>query len=259
MKLLLALVAILPLSISAQELPIRLKVGTYNVGHFNQGNIGGFQGGQPAAEVMRWRAWIGSQSLDILGVNEWNKGFDKDSTLNAEEQILKPFYNNIYMGDRRTWIYNGIATHYRLTNLRKKYWAGDYYAIMGDLRLGGKTITVISTHIPWQEKWHTAALTMFIAELKKLEYFICLGDMNATDEEQLRFLEAGFNMANGGAQGWFCTVPMAKLQGHKDNLNIDNIICSKNIKIMNVQAPYTGLNDQDHLPVLAEVVISFDR
>ncbi len=108
MKLLLALVAILPLSISAQELPIRLKVGTYNVGHFNQGNIGGFQGGQPAAEVMRWRAWIGSQSLDILGVNEWNKGFDKDSTLNAEEQILKPFYNNIYMGDRRTWIYNGM-------------------------------------------------------------------------------------------------------------------------------------------------------
>ncbi|WP_282189226.1 hypothetical protein [Maribellus sp. YY47] len=32
-----------------------------------------------------------------------------------------------------------------------------------------------------------------------------MGDINALDEEQLRFQEAGFNIANGGYLGWFTT------------------------------------------------------
>ncbi|GAA4438611.1 hypothetical protein GCM10023091_19410 [Ravibacter arvi] len=240
----------------AQQLPVRLKVGTYNVGHFNQGELGGFQGRHSEAEALKWKAWVGAQALDIFGVQEWNEGFDKDSTMNAAEHILKPYYDHVYLGDRRTWIYNGIATHYKLANIRIKYWAGDYYALMGDLNLGGKTITVISTHIPWQQKWHADALDLFVAELKKHEYFICLGDMNAKDEEQLRFRKEGFNIANGGHQGWFVTAATGKVMNRAENLHIDNILTSRNIKIMNVAAPYTGLNDQDHLPVTADLIIT---
>jgi endonuclease/exonuclease/phosphatase family metal-dependent hydrolase len=98
-----------------------------------------------------------------------------------------------------------------------------------------------------------------LKELKKYEYFICLGDINASDEEQLRFQKAGFNIANGGYLGWFTTSSgSVKMQRMKDDANchIDNIITSKNIKIMNVSAPYTGLNDYDHLPVITDIIIT---
>lgn len=253
-------------------LPLKLRVATYNVGHFNQGVAGGLEvrgeavygkeGKQRYAkiEMLNWREWISEQSIDVLGVQEWNKYFDEDGVIHAEEELLEPFYNNRYFGDEHKWIYNGIATNYKLSNLRQKYWGGDYYAIIGDLNVGEKIITVMSLHIPWQKEWHSQALDTFLEEVKKYEYVICMGDFNATDAEQMRFREEGFNMANGGYQRWFGTAAGSlKLEGRAGGAdkNIDNIITSKNIKIMNVSVPYTGLNDQDHLPVIADVVITW--
>ena len=37
-----------------------------------------------------------------------------------------------------------------------------------------------------------------------------MGDMNALDATQLRFVEEGFNIANGGYQGFFVTAPMSE-------------------------------------------------
>lgn len=257
--------------VSAQNLPIKLTVATYNVGHFNQGWTGGFQftGDTKYTKEQRkttiqkamlpWKYWIGEQSLDILCIQEWNSFFDADSLFNAEETLLKPYYNNIYFGKEHTWIHNGIATNHQLSKLRTKYSFGEYYSLIGDMVIGDITITIISTHIPWQKDWHIPALNSLISDLKQFEYFICFGDMNATDDEQLLFVKAGFNMANGGAQGWFSTTGGNNtLVGRTGgtNMNIDNIITSKNIKIFNVSAPYTGLNDADHLPIIADVVIT---
>lgn len=248
--------------------PIKLRMGTYNVGHFNQGEKGGLvlKGDNKEArkkhaelEMLNWREWISKQSLDFLSINEWNKYFDVDSNFIAEDELLKPFYKNIYFGNEHTWIYNGIATNYHLINVRQKYWSGDYYALMGDIKIGKKTITIMSTHIPWQKEWHTPALDSIIVEMKKYEYLICMGDMNSSDVEQMRFKEAGFNLANGGNQGWLPTAlgPL-RLKGMNDgpDRHIDNIITSKNIKIMNVSAPLTGLNDFDHLPIIADLIIA---
>lgn len=253
--------------------PVKLRVGSYNVGHFNQGMKGGLEvrgknyypknkavtGNYIKQELFNWRNWIGQQSLDIFCVQEWNRYFDQDSTFVAETELLKPYYNNTYFGDEHTWIYNGIATNYRLTNLRQKPISGDYYALIGDLKIGNKTIQVISMHIPWQKEWHAAALDSVMADLKKYKYFICFGDTNSSDTEILRFRDTGFNIANGGNQGWFATaaggVKLNLMQDAPDK-HIDNIITSKNIKIMNVSAPYTTLNDMDHLPIIADVIIT---
>lgn len=241
--------------------PLRLKVGTYNIGHFNQGRLGGFQGSGNIveAELNNWKYWIGQQSLDIIGLNEWNEYFDKDSLYNASESILKPFYNHIYFGKENTWIYNGIATNHKLDNIQQIDWHGEYYALVGELEIGGKLIHVISTHIPWQKEWHTESLQSLISLLETYNYFICMGDMNAPDKNQLKFLEKGFNMANGGNMGWFSTASGSSSRtGYKGsaNVNIDNIITSSNIKIMNVQVPKTGLNDLDHLPIIADIIIT---
>src|SRR5690606_21990692 len=87
---------------TTDNLPLRLKVATYSVGHFNQGRLGGFQWTDKpttvTAELNNWKKWIGKQGLDILGLNEWNRSFDKDSIYNAEEELLKPYYSNVYFG-----------------------------------------------------------------------------------------------------------------------------------------------------------------
>lgn len=276
-RIILSLIALFfVFNISAQSqsnAPVKLRVGSYNVGHFNQGMKGGLEvrgkNYYPKnkgvtetyikQEMFNWRNWIGQQSLDIFCVQEWNRYFDQDSTFIAETELLKPYYNNTYFGDEHTWVYNGIATNYRLTNLRQKSISGDYYALIGDLKIGNKTIQVISIHIPWQNEWHAAALDTVMADLKKYKYFICFGDTNSSDAEILRFRDAGFNIANGGNQGWFVTAAGGvKLNQMKDapDKHIDNIITSKNIKIMNVSAPYTTLNDMDHLPIIADVIIT---
>ncbi len=85
--------------------------------------------------------------------------------------------------------------------------------------------------------------------------------MNAHDENQQLFVKAGFNMANGGDMGWFATASASSsASGYvgKSDVNIDNIITSSNIRIMNVRAPKTGLNDLDHLPVLADLIVVWE-
>ena len=262
----LSLLAALGVSLAAygqesHEFPLKLRVGTYNVGHFNQGSLGGFQesGVKAQAELHNWRTWIGQQSLDILGVNEWNQYFSKDSNYIASQELLEPFYSHIYFGKQNKWIYNGIATNFALDNIKQVNWEGDYYAVIGELKVGDKIVHVISTHIPWQKQWHDKSMQELIAQLKHYEYFICMGDMNAFDTSQALFLKAGFNMANGGCLGWFPTASgriSASGYGGKPDDNIDNIVTSKNIKIMRVSAPSTGLNDLDHRPILADVVIT---
>lgn len=258
---LVAILALSPLldtiSQTVGNLPMRLKVGIYNVGHFNEGEIGGYQRRDPQIELQCWRNWVGEQALDILALCEWNSTFDKDKTIDAEKEILAPIYNNIYWGKENTWIFNGIATNYELTNIRQVDWAGEYYALIGDLKIGDKLITIMSTHIPWQEKWHKKALDDLAAELKKYEYVICMGDINALDAEQLRFEEEGFNIANGGHQGFFVTNPNGVAKGKTDGLHLDNIITSKNIKIMGVQAPANSLTARDHYPIIADLIITW--
>lgn len=243
---------------TAGKHPLKLKIGTYNVGHFNQGKLGGYQGEDVQEELQRWRNWISLQSLDIFVLNEWNKAFDKDGMIDATEALLRPLYNNIYWGDANKWIYNGIATNFELHNLRQVQWQGDYYAIIGDLKIGEKVITIMSTHIPWQKEHHLKAIDDMIKEMKKYEYLICMGDINAFDATQLRFHTEGFNIANGGYQGFLCTAPNSKRKGRTDGLHIDNIITTRNIKIMNVSAPGAGLTEDDHYPVIADIVITWD-
>lgn len=237
--------------------PLRLKMLTYNVGHFNQGKLGGFQGSGEIAEnqLTAWRSWIGEQGADFMIVNEWNEFFDKDGKHKATPELLAPYYTNLYFGDKNEWIFNGIATNYTLKNIRQVAWFGQYYAILGDLELEDKTVTIISTHIPWQKEWHEEAVVKLKEELSKYDYFICLGDFNAKNKTFEEFKALGYNVASGGAQGWFTTAPGGKMAG-KIDVNIDNIVTSSGIKIMKVEAPLSGLNDLDHLPIMAEIIIS---
>ncbi len=236
--------------------PVTLRVGTYNVGHFNQGSLGGYPGSDPAAAAQRWREWIERQSFDIFFVQEWNSYFDQDGVIPAAQTLLTPSFDRLVFGQANTWIYNGIATRYPLRNLRQVTLTHDqYYVILADWRVAGLTITLGSVHVPWQACCHESSIDALIAELAKYEYVICAGDFNAPDRNALKIKAAGFHMANGGDEGWFCTAA-ARCATSTTDVHIDNIVTSTNIIIRNVSAPLTGLGDRDHLPLRADLIIS---
>lgn len=228
-----------------------IRIGTYNVGHFNDGKLGGYQGEDVFSYMQKWKKWIQEQKLDILSLNEWNLYFEKSNTINASDSLLAPFYKNIYFGIRDAWIYNGICTNYEVDEHSRKQIKlnkTNYYAIFEDLFIEGKRITIISTHLPWQAT-HQKAMEELVDELKKYEYFICFGDMNAIDEEQKAFTNYGFNIANGGSFGFF------KTYEGKDHIHLDNIVTSNNIDIIEVISPNPNLSKGDHYPLEAVIRI----
>lgn len=240
---------------TTNALPLKIRVGTYNVGHFNQGKLGGYQQSDAKEAAERWRAWIKQQSLDVFFVNEWDVHFDKAGTMNATEVLLKPTYHNVLFGKKNKWIYNGIATNFKLSNLRQvELTHKDYYATLADWHLANTVITLMSVHIPWQQCCNESSIDALIEELKKHKYLICAGDLNAPDRNVLKIKGVGFNVANGGDEGWFCTAAV-RCSTTTNDVHIDNIITTRNIKISRVAAPNTGLNDLDHLPIMADVAI----
>ncbi len=231
-----------------------LRVGSYNVGHFNQGKIGGYQGADVQEALQRWKQWITKQQFDVFFIQEWNQNFDKAETINAKEALLDPLFKSVAFGKRNTWIYNGVATGFETTNFRQVTLTHkQYYITQVDWQWEGKTIVLMSVHVPWQKE-HNSSFDMLIQELKKHEYFICAGDLNAPEENIVKLKAAGFNIANGGSEGWFST--SGKRKGTDLPLqHIDNIITSPNMTLRKISAPNTGLNDKDHFPILAEIVL----
>lgn len=235
--------------------PLVIRVGTYNVGHFNQGKLGGYQGPDPREAMLRWRHWIQQQAFDLFFIQEWNRHFDKDGTLDATEELLRPLFSDIVFGQENRYIYNGIATDFKLSNPRQvPLTHKEYYLTQADWRLGDVTITLMSVHVPWQQCCHESSIDALIAELRRHKYFICSGDLNAPDRNVLKIKAAGIQVANGGDEGWFCTAA-ARCATAKTDVHIDNILTSTNIVIRKVSAPHIGLSEQDHLPLLAELVI----
>ena len=231
-----------------------LKVASFNTGHFNMGDLGGYQGDSVIGTLSLWRDWISKQQCEILFVQEWNVFFDKDSVYTAQKELLDPFYKHVVWGELNTWIHNGICTNFPIQGKQVKKLSGDYYAVVTSADIAGKQVALISVHLNWNVNYHMLDLTQFIEFLQGFEYFIAGGDMNASQAGQLLFKTAGFNMANGGDYGFISTSPGGTSKV-SDRCCLDNIITSANIEIRHPYSSITNVNDQDHLPILAEVVI----
>ena len=231
-----------------------LKVASFNTGHFNMGSLGGYQGEDVIETLSLWQDWIIQQQCDILFVQEWNVYFDKDSVYTAQKELLDPYYKNVDWGDLNLWIHNGICTNIPIQDKQVKKFNGDYYAVVTHADISGKKVALISFHLNWNVNYHMLDLKQLTDFLGEFEYFIAGGDTNASQESQLSFKKAGFNIANGGDYGFICTSPGSTIN-KGTHCCIDNIITSANIMIRHPYSTITNVNDQDHLPILAEVVI----
>ena len=245
---------------TAQEKPATtskyVKIGVWNVGHFNTGALGGYQGDDVDEALNRWKLWLTLQHFDIFGINEWNPTFDKDGKYDATAELLRPLYKNMYFGRYNLsyqWVYNGVATNYELDYANAytiNFAHPQYDCIVIDAKIQDKTVTLIIGHIPWQNDpgsySHDNSLPILKAEMKKHERFIYMSDMNATKEEQLSFAAEGYHIANGANGVWYPTIVTSTTA-------LDQIITSPNIRIMESSSLLTGLQNGDHRPVMAVI------
>ena len=232
-----------------------LSVGTWNVGHFNSGSLGGYQKDDYAEAVIRWRDFVGSHKPDILNVEEWNVTFDKGGQLNALNEIIRPWYNNIYMEQPRqnAWILNGIFTNYPVDPFSFRYFnlsQSAYYGLAMTVIIDGHELDVLCGHIPWDSEYHANGLQALKSELRKHKTFIFLGDTNSTEEEQLLFQnEEGYHLANPVDGQWLVTTGAGS--------SIDNVITSSNITISQVSVAPSGLYEGDHFPLFCNLEIQW--
>ena len=233
-----------------------LKVASFNTGHFNMGALGGYQGTKVEETLSHWRDWISGQQFDILFLQEWNLFFDKNRKYTAQTELLDPFYEYIFWGDLQDWVLNGICTNLTARDAQVKYFHGYYYAVVAYTNFSGKTVALISAHLSRDIHLHKSDIQQFIEFLGTFDCFVAGGDLNATQEDHLLFKDAGYHIANGGINGFFKTFPgYDPVSDTYNNSYADNIITSADIEIRNPFTITTNLNDHDHLPVIAEVVI----
>lgn len=145
--------------------------------------------------------------------------------------------------------------------------------IKGEFSVGGKTITIINTHLcllTTSVKWQQMEEIFALAE--QCEYVIITGDFNqysndASGDDFVHmfkpFLDAGYNLANCSPDfGFIKTASNLTTAETLDDLQAppDNIIVSGNINIVDAIVDDTKLsyldgNPIDHVPIIAVLEI----
>lgn len=257
----------------------RMKVCTYNIGHFSYGTD---PYGMPSdiydTKLKNWFKFFGENMFDVCGVQEDYKYLDRADTVLSEDNFWsKLFKYNAYRYNQSGFGWESLRSRYAIHN------AGIFQTTVdettrtyrcGDIYVNGKEIFLLSVHLyPSQESDGPTVRAEEFAQIATLlatkEYFIVFGDFNtmSTSEWDTALNDSQgnkiCNMANGGLYGWKWTFSNNPADySDYDNPTgtkvwcLDNILTSKNIQIeyadvINCYSQTTS----DHIPLFASLLI----
>ena len=244
--------------------PKKLRVMTYNVGHYNYGTGVGLPAEIYDAKVIHYRRFFGAADCDIVGMQEYDSRMDAENQIWASDALWDYYYPySVNTGTQtalksKTKIQDG-AYHQLST--------GRYYV---DGYIDG--IYVISVHLTvgtssTQTRLDEAAEIVALLDGKKS--FIICGDFNCEpgEEDDLYnvFINAGCTVANCGWFGQYYTWSNNRADfDDYDNPTgtklyyLANIIVSPNIFINNVYSvpEAYGKLSSDHIPLIADLTVN---
>lgn len=239
---------------------INLKVMTYNVQWFTKIN----------SQLSMQKEIFDRNEAQIIGLQE----LSTDGKVNRVGKAALAGYPILCLSDHKNYL--GIASQYVLKNIRShdfKHQDPEDMARHGETRayitarleIGGKTVTLINTHLCYltpDVKYQQMKEIFDVAMRHKC--VIITGDFNCFGEyEQMyrQFVAAGFRLAD-------CDAKVTKTWTEKPNPKYlgqftyptDNIIVSPNIRIKKVRYDKTKLkypdgNPMDHIPIVATLQI----
>lgn len=257
----------------------RLKVATYNIGHFSYGvDPYGIAPELYDTKLPNWFKFFGENEFDICGCQEDYIYIDQAGTVSAEEGFWsKLFRHNAYRYNQSGFGWESLRSKYTLHNIGTVQTVVDGVTRTyrcANIYVNGKDIFLLSVHLyPSQEEDGPIVRAQEFAQiatvLAQKEYYIVFGDFNTmSTSEWDNVLNDGqgnkiCNMANGGLFGWKWTYSNNPDDySHYDSPTgtkvrcLDNILTSKNIQIeyadvINCYSQTTS----DHIPVFASLVV----
>ena len=254
---------------SVYEIPIttKLKVMTYNVGHYAYGTGMGLPASTYDEKFLNWKRFIGKIGVDIIGIQEFDSWMNDAET--EENAIIANdvFWDNFYKYGKETGTKTAIKSkEYFSWCYNRQLTSGTYYTIAW---ING--ICLMSVHLSVGAANTQTRLTEaaeIVSLLENEDRFIIFGDFNCEpgEEDALYgvFTSQNYKIANCGFFGDYYTWSSARTDfSHYDNPTgelyyIDNIIVSDNINIVDAYAVPEAYDicTSDHIPFVAELEIS---
>lgn len=252
---------------STLKKPIRLKIGTFNVGDYsgNGGNIGDVD--EPTGDKLEYIRYISSLNADILCTQE-DREYWKIST---EESIFDEIYSNMYShsilvskalshGNTMakaiySWYDSVLEGKYTFENQGTyessggNFWNSLTYAV---LKIDAYYVLIVSVHLAPKSN-NTEVRKLEIAEMLSLieqigvDRVIICGDFNVWEDEYDSF-GPEWKLANCGAYGTYATYDSTNIHPY------DNIIVSNGLTVSNVEI-HNNNSFKDHFAVTATVTI----
>ena len=197
---------------------------------------------------MAYISLLENLNADILGVCEYNREFSKEGII-ARDSILYMF-DYAYIGPKYQYNCNAIFTKgipiYNEKYVSFSHYVQHRYYTSVDLYINNHCIKFVETHLDWNQNengatYRESQIKEIINHFQKDKYVILCGDFNNSYgiEEYDPFIQAGYEMANGGKYGSFFTYRA------KDPSDIIDNIFVKGLDIKKVES-FCEPNLSDH-------------
>lgn len=248
-------------------------VMTYNVGSWYDGKHDIVPADKDADYYALQKEIIERYNPDVLFINEYTKQFSYAGRT-AVSLLVELGFGFIYEvgGDTETTTRGRcIASKYPLTDyIERDFTDGGYYYDSCVINANGIPVNLVITHLHWDDRdKRTSEMQTIMSVLAGFQTFILCGDFNTTDNYDVDgadyvaiikpLIDAGYNVANGGAFGF--KVTYSSFPDNSWTACLDNIVTSPNIEITEVEVDETKLHDDittervDHLPLIATLQI----
>ena len=249
-------------------------IATWNIGHFSNGKnkntaIGD---GSYASASYKYKTYINDVlGADIICLNEYSAKFTPS---NNASNLFDAYTEVAFEGVQRNYSCNALYSKLPLSNVTVHEFACnvgvdiqytdaveaiDYYYITGELEIGGETVTVVATHLAYDDDLYGVPpyvdtvcqnqMLELIDAFENVDRVLILGDWNAYDYSYFDlFADAGYTLGNRNE------IPTCTGSATKDlEWSVDNMV-AKGLEIRDFRGEPTTLSD--HIAVIATVTLA---
>ena len=247
---------------SHSDIPVKLKVMTYNIGRFSYGVSPYYLNEDYDEKVGAYKQFFCDEKADIVGLQECNTYLDTDAATGGRASVNETIFDYLYPFHKDQNGFTCLKSKYTLSNTGDgTLTASNRGFVYGEITISGKTIFIMSVHLTpnageTEEAKRASERQQIIGIMKQHTYAICFGDFNAqTGEDFKDFTDEGLKVANGGY------LPIVNTYGGRysfaEQNPMDNIITTGNI-LINDSKRLNVFSDlsSDHIPFVAYLTLT---
>lgn len=245
-----------------------LKVLSYNVGSWTAFGR--------AATVQNQQTWYQLQNNILSNVNSDIAGFQEYYNKIGNYSVTKMlgfYYGQTFAVDKATGkAGRAISSKFTMQDSEEinfTHQRGEERSYLHTkLTINDKTVHFLNAHLSYEIDIAELQIDELLDVVQNYEYWILTGDFNVvfnseTDNGYIilvkKFLDSGYNVANGSTFGFIPTFNGGTPESQNDWRCIDNVMCSSNIEILDAYTNTLKLSHAgygiDHLPLIADIKI----